>query len=113
MEKNKWYIRYDKECGRVHWLLLHLSGNFKGKYNLYYDYQYHKYLFYRFDGRKLYDIFSVVRTSKRCFRVMYCRPSVGVHEYFSCRNSKKCAEFMEDLCEYYDTLANCPSMNVP
>lgn len=92
-------FRYDIECGRVHWLLLHLSSRFKMRYNLYYDYAYHKYLFYRLDGRKIFDFFSIIRTSKRCFRVMYCCPSYGVHEYFTCKTSLKCAERMEDISE--------------
>ena len=103
-EKKQWFIRYDKECGRVHWLLWNLSGEFKGKYQLYYDYAYHKYLFYRMNGRQLFDMFSVVRTSKRCFRVMYCNPSHGVHEYFSCRTSKDCAVYMQDISTYYDEI---------
>ena len=99
-----WIIRYDVKCGRVHWLLWNLSGNFKNKYQLYYDYAYHKYLFYRLEGRRIYDMFSVVRTSKRCFRVMYCNCKIGVHEYFSCKTSKKCAEFMEDIHNYYENI---------
>lgn len=85
--------------GRVHWLLWNLTSEFKNKYILYYDYLYHKYLFYRMIGHSLYDMFSIVRTSKRCFRVMYWN-RYGVHEYFSCTTSKKCAEFMLDIYEY-------------
>lgn len=35
--------------GRVHWLLWCLSPEFKGAYRLYYNYTYHRYLFYRIE----------------------------------------------------------------
>lgn len=91
----------NKKICRVHWLLHNLSTDFKGRYILYYDYSLHRYLFYRMSGRKLHDLFSVVRTSKRCFRVMYFNTAAGVQEYFSCRTSSQCAEFMLDIAEYY------------
>ena len=87
--------------GRVHWLLWCLPGYFKNSYQLYYDYTYHKYLFYRMNGRQLYDLFTVIRTSKRCFRVMYCNPSNNVMEYFSCRTSNQCAIYMCDIFHYW------------
>lgn len=94
-------MRKSRTIGRVHWLLWNLTPFFKGSYKLYYNYATHKYLFYRMVGRNLFDIFSVIRTSKRCFRVMYCNLEEGIHEYFSCRTSAKCAEFMEDIFREY------------
>lgn len=97
-------LNRQKSICRVHWVLWCLSPQFKGRYILYYDYARHNYLFYRMEGHRLYDLFSVVRTSKRCFRVMYCNTKQGVHEYFSCKTSEECAKYMEDIAGYYDNL---------
>lgn len=80
--------------GRVHWLLWNLSSEFKGKYVLKFDYRFHNYLFYRFNPhtRKIGQVFQVIRTSKRCFRLMYYNN--GYFEYYSFNTSKKCAEKM-------------------
>lgn len=61
--------------------------------------------FYRNDGRKgksifLRDCFSVVRTSKRCFRLIYvdCRSSAVFYHSFS--KSSDMADFMENVFRY-------------
>lgn len=79
---------------RVHWLLWNLTPEFKGKYQLIYDYAKHSYTFYRMDGRKLYDIFIVVRTSKRCWKVSYCNARTKEMQVFSCRKSINAARRM-------------------
>lgn len=79
---------------RVHWLLHNLSRDFKGAYRLCYNYASHNYMFYRMSGRKLYDIFIVQRTSKRCFRVMYCNTETEEFQYFSCWKSSHTAKRM-------------------
>lgn len=83
--------------GRVHWLLWNLSSEFKGKYVLKFDYKFHNYLFYRFNShtRKIGQVFQVIRTSKRCFRLMYY--DNGKFLYYSFNTSKKCAEKMIGL----------------
>ena len=60
--------------GRVHWLLLNLSGNFKVNHTLSYNYKTHCYTFYRYTGqrnKRIVDVYIIIRTSKRCFKLMY------------------------------------------
>lgn len=76
---------------RVHWLLWCLNDypDFKRSYIIDLDYLRHNYIFYRLRGRKrLYDCFIVVRTSKRCFRVMYYNSRTLDIQYFSCYRSE-------------------------
>lgn len=79
---------------RVHWLIWNLEKEFKKEYEKSFDYAYHKYTFYRYEGKKLYDIFIVVRTSKRCFRVMYSNIHTKEIQYFSCYKSSHVARRM-------------------
>ncbi len=79
---------------RVHWLLWNLPSEFKSKYQLVYDYAFHNYCFYRMNGRKLYDLFIIVRTSKRCFRVSYVNAETKEMQAFSCRKSVNVARRM-------------------
>ena len=79
---------------RVHWLLHNLETEFKGKYQLIWKYENHSYTFYRMSGKKLYDVFIVVRTSKRCFRVSYANSRTGEMQTFSCKKSSICARRM-------------------
>ena len=81
-----------KSICRVHWVLWSLPSEFKGKYNLVYDYLHHKYCFYRLNGKKLYDLFIVIRTSKRVFRVSYVNAEEKTMAYFSCRTSTEVGE---------------------
>lgn len=83
--------------GRVHWLLWHLSSEFKGAYELYYNYKVHNYVFMRHRGRALYDIFIVIHTSKHWWRVMYACPEQGKYERFGYRNTRMIAEIMLDI----------------
>lgn len=81
--------------GRVHWLLLHLPREFARAYTLRYDYLYHNYHFTRYDKRTIVDEFIVVRTSRRCFRVMFFSWRYNYFEYFSEKTSKACAAHMQ------------------
>lgn len=83
--------------GRVHWLLLCLRKEFKRSYKLRYDYEYHNYHFTRYGKRTPIDEFIVVRTSKKCFRVMYFNFRNTYFEYFSERTPFECAEHIEEL----------------
>lgn len=87
-------MSYHKSLGRVHWLIWNLEKEFKEKYQLSYDYRSHRYTFYRMNGKRLYDCFIVVRTSKRCFRVMYSNVRTGDIQYFSCYKSSHTARRM-------------------
>lgn len=77
--------------GRVHWLLESLTPDFLRAYNVNYDYLRHRYAFSRFTqnrGKKrIIDVFIVVRTSKRCFRVSYVNYLTNDIQYFSCYKS--------------------------
>ena len=68
---------------RVHWLLWELRPDFKQAYECVYDYAFHRYIFYRMEGRWLYDVFIVFRTCRKCFRVMYGNLVTREIEYFS------------------------------
>lgn len=83
--------------GRVHWLLWHLPSDFKGAYELYYNYAKHSYVFTRHIGRKVYDVFIVIHTSKHWWRVMYACPQNQKYEHFGYRNTRILAEYMVEL----------------
>lgn len=90
--------------GRVHWLLWNLSPLFKGFYKLRFDYKNHSYVFYRnytAPSCRVLEFYSVVRTSKKCFRLMYFNDFHGVILYESYRTSKECAMRMEELMDKY------------
>lgn len=87
--------------GRVHWLLWNLRRDFKGAYQLSFDYVTHNYVFYRMQHRQLYDVFVVVRTSRHCWRCMYSNVNQHIFEYFSTDNSKKMALRMWLLYQKY------------
>lgn len=84
--------------GRVHWILHELPTEFKGKYILVYQYKYHRYIFYRMDGRRLYDIFIVNRSKKaRYFRAVYANMKRNEIEFFGHKKPSRIAEKMFDL----------------
>lgn len=87
--------------GRVHWLLWNLRKDFAAAYHIKYNYARHSYLFCRYIKRDLFDTFSVVRTSRRCWRCIYCCPDCGVYEYFSTYTSKQMALRMWLLYQKY------------
>lgn len=92
-----------RELCRVHWLLWCLPPQFKGAYRMEYNYKFHKYLFYRMNGRKhrIYDVFTVIRTSKRCFRIMYVNAEIKEFLYFSCTTSEEAGQRMNEIFEMY------------
>lgn len=77
--------------GRVHWLLLHLRKDFKRSYQCYYNYTWHRYSFIRYERKKLYDIFIVIRTSRDCWKCTYFNRETLDFETFSTRKSKHMA----------------------
>lgn len=83
--------------GRVHWLLMFLSKDFKRAYRLEFDYEYHNYFFARYVGRTVIDEFIIIRTSRSCFRVMYFNHRTTYFEYFPERTARECAEHIEEL----------------
>lgn len=86
--------------GRVHWLLYHLPGEFKNAYTLQYNYARHNYLFVRYSGRKVYDVFIVKQTSRHYWRMMYCCSEKDIFECFGYKNTRMVAEIMYELFKY-------------
>lgn len=86
--------------GRVHWLLLNLSGNFKVNHTLSYDYKSHCYTFYRNISQRnksIIDVYIIIRTSKRCFKLMYNNLMQDIYITKSFKTSKLCACYMDKL----------------
>lgn len=81
----------------VHWLRLELAGTFLKAYNLRYCKRLHNYRFARYNKRTLIDEFLVVRTSKRCYRVIYFNDEHDFFLYFSSKNYRDCAERMKGI----------------
>lgn len=94
--------------GRVHWLIYNLSAEFKRKYYTNYDYSKHSYLFLRKYDRvslkslRRSDMFIVVRTSKKCWRVTAHYMSTGESCYASFRNSQAVADYLEAKSAEYE-----------
>ena len=80
--------------GRVHWLSDYLCGEFGKVYKRSYNYKYHNYRFVRYRKRTMVDEFLIVRTSKKCYRVIYYNDDFKFFLYFSARNYKACADKM-------------------
>ena len=83
--------------GRVHWLLWELGSSFKGAYKLYFDYAWHKYVFYRTEKQTLVDVFIVMQTSRHCWRCMYSNTKTNDFDVFSCTQTRD----MACICGYY------------
>lgn len=90
-----------RSLARVHWLLFELTPTFKGYYKLLYDYETHSYCFYHnyCNGRsnRLKEVFIVIRTSKRCYRMMYHNYDTRIFVYRSFSTAHDCASFMLDI----------------
>ena len=88
--------------GWVHWLLWSLPRDFKGAYA--YDfycskhedenYARHNYTFYRMSGRKLYDIFVIVQTSRHYWHVTYTNMETKEYQYFGDEKTSRIARRM-------------------
>lgn len=78
----------------VHWLEMELRLPFRKDYKLIYNPNHHYYHYVRHNKRTLVDEFIVIRTSKRCYRVMYFNANFKYFQYFSARNYRECAERM-------------------
>ena len=88
--------------GRVHWLVLHLSAEFKKKYILHNNYFKHEYVFLRYRKRKLFDIFIITRTSIHRWKCVYFNALTQTIECCSARKSVDMAYYMELINETYD-----------
>jgi hypothetical protein len=86
--------------GRVHWLVWALRGHFLKDYQCDYNYLYHNYRFVRYaENRVRYvvDEFLVIRTSKRCWRVMYWNNHKMEFIYFNASTYRECASKILDI----------------
>lgn len=86
---------------RVHWLLFNLPLEFKNAYRLRYDYYSHNYFFYRNKGYSVKDCFIVIRSSDKCFKVMYVNTLFNKFVSFSSRSSKRCSKIMYNLFQEF------------
>ena len=72
--------------GRVHWFLHYIERipEIIDNYRVIYDYPFHNYFIYRASVLTVFkDFFIVMRTSVRCFRVMYFNAITKDFEYKS------------------------------
>lgn len=83
--------------GRVHWLLWHLPSDFKAKYMLSYDYDKHNYVFYRMEGKRLYDVFIVFQSSKHYWRMTYVNLYKNVYNSFGYKKTLVLSKVMYDI----------------
>lgn len=82
---------------RVHWLIYNLPSCITRAYKLEFDYLYHNYFLVRYKGRRLCDLFVVVRSSRRCWRCMYYHSDYTYFEYFSEKTSADMARHIEKI----------------
>lgn len=83
--------------GRVHWLLWALRGEFVHVYEVHYDYLYHNYAFIRYRPHRyncILDIFIVIRTSNKCWRVFYFNDERMIFKFESCKTFRECASWI-------------------
>lgn len=89
--------------GRVHWFLWSLPRAVSKAYTVRYDYEYHNYVLIRYpegdERRKPIDEFIIIRTSRRCWRVMYYHFENEYFEYFSEETSQAAGEHVERVYE--------------
>ncbi len=90
----------------MHWLSDELTGEFGRTYQREYNYRLHNYRFTRYNKRTLIDEFLIVRTSKRCYRVIYYNAQFKFFQYFSASNYKKCADQMREIYRIFKMLEN-------
>lgn len=88
----------------VHWLRLELCGEFNKTYRLNYNRKYHNYFYARYRKRTMIDCFTVIRTSKRCYRVTYFNADYMHFQYFSAENYRDCAAKMIEIYEVFKRL---------
>lgn len=90
-------------CGYyVHWLAEALRGEFLKAYHCSCDRN--NYRFSRYRKRTLIDEFLIVRTSRKCYRVIYFNHDFNHYQYFSCRSYKDCAERMKSIYRIFKTI---------
>lgn len=88
-----------------HWLDDELNGLFTRSYKL--QVNKHNYRYARYKKRTLIDEFLVVRTSKRCYRVIYFNADYNYFYYFSATNYRFCAQKMKGIFNMITFIERC------
>lgn len=88
----------------VHWLHSELAGEFTKAYHLDYNNKYHHYRYTRYRRRTLIDEFIIIRTSKRCYRVMYYNHDYKHFQYFHAENYRDCADKIREIYGIFKAL---------
>lgn len=88
----------------VHWLAMELGGEFTKSYRLSYNHSFHNYHYCRYRNRTLIDEFIVIRTSKRCYRVMYFNEDFKHFQYFSVKSYRECAAKMIEIYSIFNRI---------
>lgn len=74
--------------GRVHWLALMLPRITIQKYDFDFDYDKHNYhLIFKSEYKNRYDEYTIIRTSEKCFRVIYYDRPTNFFEYKAYRKA--------------------------
>ena len=88
----------------VHWLMFELAGEFTKVYHLDYNRRFHHYRFYRLRHRTIIDEFLIVRTSKKCYRVIYFNNDFKHFQYFSSKNFRELAVRMKAIYKLFKSV---------
>ena len=88
--------------GRVHWILLTLSRDFKKKFICEFDYRVHKYAFFRYRGARVVEVFLIAKTSCHSWRGMYYNVAYKGMEIFSHSSPTIIAYTMELIAKAYE-----------
>ena len=88
----------------VHWLNMELLGEFTKVYRLSYNRRFHHYRYVRYRKKSVVDEFIIIRTSKRCYRVMYYNDDYKYFQYFSSRNYSDCAKRIKEIYRIFKRL---------
>lgn len=97
--------------GRVHWFEINLSQFVKKHYDLKGNYLYHNYTMIRkfraIDSkeRNKQIIFQVVRTSLRCWHMIYSFCETGDMDYITFKTSFEAAEYVNILAEQVEQVS--------
>lgn len=90
-----------KDTYRVHWLLVCVSKYVSSNYQCSYDYFGNSYMFFRRSACvtsrdfRYMDFFTVVRTSKKCMRVVFHNNETAESEYKSFKKWQQVADYID------------------
>lgn len=88
----------------VFWIYEVLPLEFKSVYTCTTHDSQHNYRFARYRKRSLVDEFLIVRTSLRCYRVIYYNNDFEFFRYFSAENYRECVTTMVEIFHIFQML---------